>query len=185
MVAAEVFGVKGEDLADPESLHGGYETRVVSVFAGDLVLSDQALSVLRHGSCVRDERGELLKILEVLRCLDGAQPQAVFLAWTRSYDPEFALGLRSEEEFLTALQAKFDGLFGRFVLGVITVSDAAEDIRVNQDGHGVSCPSVVNGLAAGINRRTRASGNSDNPGAELAKPFFWGMRQRGLVFFGG
>jgi hypothetical protein len=138
-----------------------------------------------HGRRVRDERGELLKILEVLSSLGGAHPEAVFLAWARNYDPEFALGLRCEDDFLAALQATFDGLFSRFVLGVITVVQAAEDIRVNQDGHGVSRPSIVNGFAAGINRRTRASGKSDNPGAELAKPFFWGMRQRGLVSFGG
>ena len=72
MVAAEVFGVEGKYLADTVRLHCGYEAGVVSAFAGDLVLNDQALPVLVHSGRVRDEGRKLLKILEVLGGLTGA-----------------------------------------------------------------------------------------------------------------
>ena len=185
LVAAEVFGVEGEDLANTVSLHGGDEARVVSVFTRDLVLGDQPLPVLMQGGRVRDKGRELLKVLEVLGGLAGAHPQAVFIAWARGHDPEFPLGLGCDEEFLTPLEAEFDGLLGHFVLRVIAPGQAAKDIGVNQDGHGVRCPSIVYGFAVGINRRPGSSGNGGGPGAGPAKPFFPGMRQHWCVLFGG
>jgi hypothetical protein len=175
LVTVEVFSVESEDLADSVGLHCGNVDGVVSFFARDLVLSDQALPVLMHIGRVRDEGGKLLEIPEVLGGLVGAHPETILIAWTRCNDPKLPLSLGCQEKFFPPLQADFDSFSGRLVLRVIPYGQAAEDIGVNEDGHGPRRASIVYGLATRINWRTGTSGNSGHPGAKPPEPFFWGM----------